>query len=41
MMKNEVVYNDGELELKVPVNSDTIWLKSENSVTTRKLIVIK
>ena len=30
MMKNEVVYNDGELELKVPVNSDTIWLKSEN-----------
>ena len=25
-MSNVVVYNDGELELKVPVNGETIWL---------------
>lgn len=24
--QNIVVYNDGELELKVPVNGETIWL---------------
>ncbi|MHB0993064.1 MAG: hypothetical protein ACYC04_01755 [Sulfurovum sp.] len=25
-MQNIVVYNDGELELKIPVNGETIWL---------------
>lgn len=25
-MSNIVVYNDGELELKVSVNNDTLWL---------------
>ena len=25
-LDNIVVYNDGELELKVPVNGETIWL---------------
>jgi hypothetical protein len=26
MMSNQVVYNDGELELKISVNDETIWL---------------
>ncbi|MFW5613911.1 MAG: hypothetical protein ACOCM3_04485 [Campylobacter hyointestinalis] len=29
-MSDIVVYNDGEIELKVSVESDTIWLNTED-----------
>ena len=31
-MSNEIVYNDGELELKVSVDRDTLWIKTEEIV---------
>jgi len=29
-MSNTIIYNDGELELKVSVDGDTVWLNAEN-----------
>ncbi|MEA3353200.1 MAG: hypothetical protein U9Q33_05260 [Campylobacterota bacterium] len=26
-MENIVIYNEGEIELKVPINNDNIWLR--------------
>ena len=37
-LSNLVVYNDGELELKVSVNEETIWLTQNNMLNFLKLV---
>jgi hypothetical protein len=32
-MKNIIVYNEGELEINVSVDRETIWLSAENIAT--------